>query len=173
VNPTPDAALVRATLAGDRWAFGELTCRYKRAACAAARAVLRDRHAAEDAAQDAFRTAYARLADLRDPAAFGAWLLRIARQKAGRIAERSRAIVPVPDFAANPAAPDLGDESRRLLAAVMTLPEAESQVVILHYFDGHPVPAVAAMLGRPVGTVTKQLSRAYARLRSTLKEDRP
>jgi RNA polymerase sigma-70 factor (ECF subfamily) len=173
VNPIPDAELVRTTLTGDRQAFGELTRRYQRAACAAAWSVLRDRHAAEDAAQEALLTAYARLGDLRDPAAFGGWLLRIARQKATRIAERTHTTVPVPDSAAGPHAPDLGDESRRVLAAVMALSEAESQVVILHYFDGYPVSTVAAMLGRPVGTVTKQLSRAYERLRSTLKEDRP
>ena len=173
VNPVPDADLVRATLAGDTRAFGELTRRYQRAACAAAWSALHDRHAAEDAAQEAFLTAFTRLGDLRDPAAFGSWLLRIARQKAGRIAERARTTVPVPDLAVGPDAADLGDESRRVLAAVMALPDVESQVVILHYFDGHPVPAVAAMLGRPVGTVTKQLSRAYARLRSTLKEDQP
>jgi RNA polymerase sigma-70 factor (ECF subfamily) len=172
VNPIPDAELVQTTLSGDRQAFGELTRRYQRAACAAAWSVLRDRHAAEDAAQEALLTAYARLGDLRDHAAFGGWLLRIARQKATRIAERTHTTVPVPD-SAGPDAPDLGDESRRVLAAVMTLSEAESQVVILHYFDGHPVSTVAAMLGRSVGTVTKQLSRAYERLRSTLKEDRP
>ncbi|HJZ59461.1 MAG TPA: sigma-70 family RNA polymerase sigma factor, partial [Gemmataceae bacterium] len=120
-----------------------------------------------------FLTAYTRLGDLRDPAAFGGWLLRIARQKATRIAERTLTTIPVPDVPAAPPAGELDDESRALLAAVMELPEAESQVVILHYFDGHPVPDVAAMLGRPVGTVTKQLSRAYARLRSTLKDDRP
>ncbi|HEX4613627.1 MAG TPA: sigma-70 family RNA polymerase sigma factor [Urbifossiella sp.] len=169
VNPTPDADLVRATLSGDRRAFGELVRRYQTGACAAARAVVRDRHAAEDAAQEAFLTAFARLADLRDPAAFGGWLLRIARQKAARIGEKVRAAVPVPDTAADAPGPD--DRGHALLAAVMALPEAEAQVVVLHYFDDHPVPVVAAMLGRPVGTVTKQLSRAYARLRVTLAED--
>jgi RNA polymerase sigma-70 factor, ECF subfamily len=168
VGPTPDAELVRATLAGDRKAFGELVRRYQTGACAAARAVVRDRHAAEDAAQDAFLTAFAKLGDLRDPAAFGGWLLRIARQKALRIGEKVRATVPVPDTAA--ADPESADGGHALLAAVMALPEAEAQVVVLHYFDEHSVPAVAAILGRPVGTVTKQLSRAYARLRTTLPE---
>ena len=169
MNLTPDADLVRATLAGDRRAFGELVRRYETGACAAARAVVRDRHAAEDAAQEAFLTAFARLGDLRDPAAFGGWLMRIARQKAARIAEKVRAAVPVPDVATD--APEPDDRGRALLAAVMELPEPEAQVVVLHYFDDHPVPAVAAILGRPVGTVTKQLSRAYARLRTLLTED--
>jgi RNA polymerase sigma-70 factor (ECF subfamily) len=173
VDTTADADLVRATLAGDRQAFGELTRRYQRAACAAAWSVLHDRHAAEDAAQDGFLTAYTRLGDLRAPAAFGAWLLRIVRQKALRLAERTRALAPVPDVPANPAPVDLDDESRRLLAAVLSLPEPECQVVLLHYFDGHAVAAVASILGRPVGTVTKQLSRAYERLRAPLEDLHP
>lgn len=169
MSPTPDADLVRATLAGDRRAFGDLVRRYQTAACAAARAVLRDRHAAEDAAQEAFLAVFANLPDLRDPAAFGGWLMQIARQKALRIAGRVRTAAPVPDVAT--AAPDSDGRGQALLAAVTGLPESEAQVVALHYFDGHPVAAVATILGRPLGTVTKQLSRAYARLRETLTED--
>lgn len=171
MDPTPDADLVRATLAGDRTAFDALTRRYERSALAAARAVLRDRHAAEDAAQAGFLTAYSRLADLRDPAAFGGWLLRIVRNAAVREAGKVRATVPPTGEAAADAA-DLGEDSRQLLAAVTALPEAEAQVVMLYYFDGRTVPELAALLGRPVGTVTKQLSRAYARLRTRLEEKR-
>jgi DNA-directed RNA polymerase specialized sigma24 family protein len=40
---------------------------------------------------------------------------------------------------------------------------------MLRYFDGHSVQAVAQITGRPLGTVTKQLSRAHARLRARLK----
>jgi len=57
-----------------------------------------------------------------------------------------------------------------LLAAVMRLPERERQVVTLRYFDGHSVQAVAEITGRPLGTVTRQLSRAYARLWERLKD---
>src|SRR5262245_13956510 len=79
-----DADFVQAVLASDCRAFDEVTRRYQRAACAAAWSVLHDRHAAEDAAWEGFLTAYTRLGGLREPAAFGAWLLRIVRQKALR-----------------------------------------------------------------------------------------
>jgi RNA polymerase sigma factor (sigma-70 family) len=52
-----------------------------------------------------------------------------------------------------------------LLAAVMRLPERERQLLMLRHFGGHSVADIAEMLGRPVGTVTKQLSRSYGRLR--------
>ena len=44
-------------------------------------------------------------------------------------------------------------------------------MVYLAYFGGHAVAEVAEMTGRPVGTVTKQLSRGRERLRGTLGGD--
>ena len=54
--------------------------------------------------------------------------------------------------------------------AVAALPEHQRLVVALRYFDGHSVAEVAALAGRPVGTVTKQLSRALERLKLILRE---
>ena len=54
----------------------------------------------------------------------------------------------------------------------MTLPSQEQRVVLLRYFEGHPVGDIARMIGRPIGTVTKQLSRAHARLRRQMEARR-
>jgi RNA polymerase sigma-70 factor (ECF subfamily) len=62
----------------------------------------------------------------------------------------------------------LDEDKQRLLAAVVKLPMAEKQVVMLRYFGGNSVNDVANLLGRSVGTVTKQLSRARVRLRKIL-----
>ena len=56
-------------------------------------------------------------------------------------------------------------DSVELLEAVAALPEHERLVVALRYLDGRTMVQIAAALGRPVGTVTKQLSRAIERLR--------
>ena len=64
----------------------------------------------------------------------------------------------------------LDEESEGLLSAVVKLPEAERQVVMLRYFAEHNVKEVAEIAGRNIGTVTKQLSRAHKRLRRILKE---
>ena len=66
----------------------------------------------------------------------------------------------------------LGEASKQLLEAVMTLPPQEQRVVVLRYFEGHPVRDIAKMIGRPTGTVTKQLSRAHARLRRQMEARR-
>jgi RNA polymerase sigma-70 factor (ECF subfamily) len=79
---TEDAALVGRALEGDTAAFEELVRRYTRAAFAVALGVVKEPSDAEDVCQDAFVRALERLEDCRDPARFGAWFLRIVRNRA-------------------------------------------------------------------------------------------
>lgn len=171
-----DADLAAATLSGDREAFAELVRRYEAAVRAQTLSVLRNHHSAQDAAQDAFVLAYERLADLRDGSAFGGWLLRIARTRALDVARR-RQVGPLPegDGLPSPAGRNgqLDETSHRLLEAIDRLPDHERLVVMLAYFDGRKVKDIADMTGRPISTVTVQLSRARARLREMLKEFEP
>jgi RNA polymerase sigma-70 factor (ECF subfamily) len=165
--------LIRAALGGEQAAFAELVRRYERAAWATAWKVLRDYHAAQDATQDAFVEAYRRLGQLRCPDHFGVWLLRITQREAWRLARRRRqaqSLAVVADHAAGTAPDPLTPETDDLLQALGRLPEHERLVVALRYLDGYPVAEVARLTGRPVGTVTKQLSRALERLRSFFRE---
>ncbi|MBN1805002.1 MAG: sigma-70 family RNA polymerase sigma factor [Sedimentisphaerales bacterium] len=57
-----------------------------------------------------------------------------------------------------------------LSVCTMKLPQQEKRAIMLHHFDRHSVRTIAEMTGRSVGTVTKQLSRAYTRLRKHLLE---
>ena len=138
--------------------------------------VLHDDHAAADAGQEAFLQAFHRLGALRRPEHFGVWLLRIVRRESIRMARRrtrdpGRSLDAVgADLARDHCRIDgpatrLTADAEDLLAAVAGLPEHERLVVVLRYLDGLSVAEVAAALGRPVGTVTKQLSRAIERLR--------
>ncbi len=168
-----DADIVRAVLRGDREAFAALVTRYERAVWATTWRVLRDHHAASDAGQEAFLQAFHRLGDLRLPERFGVWVLRIARHEAIRLARRKsqkrNGSLDEPDaiaFTCHDASTNqMTDDAEGLLTAVARLPEHERVVVVLHYLEGHSVTEIAAMLERPVGTVTKQLSRAIGRLR--------
>jgi len=167
-----DSQLVSAALQGDQTGFAALVERYQRVARATAFHRTGDRHAAEDAAQEAFVAAYQKLAGLRDGALFGPWLMTIVRHKAERMARARRRDVPL-DRAADvavPESPRLDHDAEFLLATVMALPERERQLLMLRHFGGHSVAAIAEIVGRPVGTVTKQLSRGYARLRERLAE---
>ena len=165
-----DGALVVEALRGDCGAFAALVACYERAARTVALQVLRDHHKAEDAVQEAFVIAYERLGRLRSGASFGAWVLRIVRHEAVRLLRQKGETVSL--RAESIAAPDRNDGSldEELLDAVARLPKHERTVVSLRYADGHSVHEIAAITGRPVGTVTKQLSRAHKRLRQWLKE---
>jgi RNA polymerase sigma-70 factor, ECF subfamily len=166
-----DAELVRAVLSGEKHIFAELVRRYERPVRAVALEVLGDYHLAADVSQDTFVKAYQQLWKLRQQESFGPWLLKIAhryalelvnqKNQSNRLEIRSSDKYETPDG-------QLDEEKRRLLSAVAKLPKPEKQVVMLHYFGQNDVSDVAIMLGRPVGTVTKQLSRARIRLRKIL-----
>lgn len=166
-----DASLVKAAIGGNRDAFAELVRRYQQTARAVCLTILRDEHSASDAAQDTFLAAYRSLAKLRDPSAFGGWLTQIARHRAMRMARNRRRELPLPESLAQSTT---GQKDLELLEAVSALPEQERVVVMLRYFQRHDIPQIAVILDRPIGTVTKQLSRARERLKRALSaEDNP
>ncbi|MBA2315613.1 MAG: hypothetical protein H0V87_09505, partial [Chloroflexi bacterium] len=73
-----DRQIVDAVLAGDREAFRPLVDRESASLVRACQRILGDQLQAEDAAQEAFVTAYRSLASWRGDGPFGAWLARIA-----------------------------------------------------------------------------------------------
>lgn len=176
--PPTDAILVQAARAGDVDAFAQLVHRYRRSVCAVAVAILRDAHLADDVAQEAFLSAYRSLNRLADPSAFGGWIITIARNGARKSSRRRRPMPPLQagllDRQALHPPPPPEPPDPQLLGAIAALPEQERGVLMLRYFEQHDVAAIAAILGRSVGTVTKQLSRAHNRLRRLLAgKDRP
>ena len=77
-----DALLVERTLHGDNEAFDRLMLRHERAVYAAAYAILKNHHLAQDIAQDAFMTAWRKLDTLEEPAKFVPWVHNIAQNRA-------------------------------------------------------------------------------------------
>ena len=166
-----DAELVNAVLDGEKQVFAVLVKRYERPVRAVALDVLGDYHSAADVSQDAFVKAHDQMAGLRKPKAFGAWLMKITRrcaldslrrkQKETQLETKIAAAIESPNG-------QLDEGMQRILAAVVKLPRAEKQVVMLRYFGDNSVKDVAEIVGRSVGTVTKQLSRAHKRLRKII-----
>lgn len=168
-----DCELIKAVLDGQKEAFAELVSRYERPVRAVAINILGDHHSVQDAVQDAFVAGFQNLNMLRNRDSFGPWLMKIAQRRALDWAKRRSKMTPLET---NPAAATektdsrLDEDSEALLTAVVELPEAERQVVMLRYFAEHNIKEVAEIVGRSIGTVTKQLSRAHKRLRKILKE---
>jgi len=166
--------LVKAAQAGGTAAFAELVRRYERAAIVTAYSVLGDFHSAQDAAQEAFVIAYQKLGRLRDPASFGPWLLRIARHRAVRL-KRGRKPEPAETEYIELAGIQTRDwmqPYKEVARQIARLPEHERFVTVMRYVDGLSIKEIAEATGRPVGTITKQISRAVERLRNWLVEVR-
>src|SRR5213594_3095956 len=79
---TPDAELVHAARRGDKRAFVEIVARHQAMVCGIALGVLGDFAASEDAAQEAFLTAWRKIHELREPERLRGWLAQIARNAA-------------------------------------------------------------------------------------------
>lgn len=154
-------------------AFGELVLRYQDMAFACAYSVLGDFHLAEDAAQEAFITAWRKLDQLREPAAFAGWLRRIVLTECNRMTRGKRLkFVPLDAGpAAGPAGrgPEADAEASELREKVSglirSLPEGERMVTALFYVAGFTQADIAEFLGVPVTTVVKRLYTARQRLK--------
>jgi RNA polymerase sigma-70 factor (ECF subfamily) len=170
---TPDETLVRAARAGDREAFTALATRYEKSLLAAGLGILRSHADARDAAQETLLTAYQRLNQLGDPRKFAPWLLKIMRRAALRIrkqrSRRSAEALP----ADHPAPLDAGPMalSQELFVLIARLPKGQQHMVVLRYVDDFSTPEIARITSLPLGTVTKQLSRALEKLRGWLSQE--
>jgi len=167
-----DAECVQSCLDGHPDTYRHLVQRYEGLLLSYLTGLQGSRSGAEEAAQETFVRAYFALGKLRKPGSFFSWLLGIAarvakehqraRQRDRRI---SRDISEVP-VAADPATNTSEDDS--LPQAVARLPESCRDVILLRYYAGLSCVKVAERLDKPIGTVTKTLSRAYAMLRESL-----
>ncbi len=143
---------------------------------AVAWSVLHDLHASEDVSQSAWLAAFRRLADLREPESFGPWLLQVARHHSIDARRMQRVAVQLPADVATknsttPSDAHAWEAQHDVLTLVARLPDAEQALIALRYFDGHSMADIARITGRPLGTITKQISRAVARLRGECQEE--
>jgi RNA polymerase sigma-70 factor (ECF subfamily) len=170
-----DQAAVEQVLAGDVSAFESLVRRWQTPLINLAYRYCHDRGRSEEMAQEAFLRAYRGLAQWRKEGAFSTWLFALAanfyRSELRRIPART---VPLDEVSepVDPRASDGGlEEHDRDLAvrrAVLALPEKYRNALILFYFHEMDVPAAAASLGLPVGTVKARLFRGREILRGKL-----
>lgn len=158
----------------DREAIRVLVERFSPAAHDLAAAILQDRHLAEDAVQAAFVVALTRLAQLKEPDAFAAWLRQIVRTQCNRILRRrhEHASLISDDASAACSPPDenlqkreLCDMVRQALARISPLGR---QTAELFYFEDHSLVEVARILQVPEGTVKRRLHDVRAQLRNIL-----
>jgi len=164
-----EEGLVGAARRGDREAYGTLVGRYARTVMARAYACTRELSAAEDLAQETFLRGWQGLARLEDARSFGSWILTIGGFVCQEWVRRKQTAEKHRYPAARPAASRPAEEPDLPLAeAVAELPADVQQILALRHGAGRSCEEIAQELGKPLGTVTKTLSRAYAHLRERL-----
>ncbi len=167
-DPRPDAELLTCFLEQrDQAAFEALLARHTPAVRAACRGWLRSSADVDDAAQATFLVMVQRAATLRNRAALGVWLCRVAVNVARRLG-RQKASLPLPPDVAGQDLPAPDDTGDLLAEEVARLPEKYRLPVQLCYSAGLTATEAARYLGWPRGTVLTRLAWARKRLRQSL-----
>src|SRR5207253_3623341 len=164
-EPETLAETIRAVASGDRDAFARLYADYVRMvhAIVLGRVPRRD---VDDLVQDVFVSAYTRLAELRDPAAFGGWLATIARNRATDYLRQSRDQVELP--AEMPGGDAIEAETFAVLDVVRKLPDAYRDTLLMRLVEGMSGAEVAARSGLTPASVRVNLHRGMKLLREKL-----
>ena len=132
---------------------------------------LRDYSLAEDAVQETFLKAYARLDSFRGDCSEQTWLMKIAintcrdmlRSAWMRHHDRYADLSKLPERAYCPEPPD-----DTIVQAVSALPPRLREAVLLRYWQGLTIAETAQVLRLSPEAIKKRLRRANARLRAEL-----
>lgn len=170
-----DLHLLQRMAAGDPDALGQLYDRHVDVLLAIAVRILGERQAAEDLVHDVLMEAWRKAGDY-DPSrgSVRSWLILRCRSRA---LDRRQAIprarwVPLDTAGGaelpSAAAPDPGEDTERVRAALDALPEAQRQVLELAFWAGLSSAEIAARVDAPVGTVKSRMRLGLATLRGAL-----
>lgn len=183
VGKPDDAVLVTRARDGNREAFGRLVERHAARVFQVCLRVTNDAALADDAVQDAFITAHARLASFRGEAAFTTWLHRIAVNAALQLIRRQQkfrensgdAAELQVDAAADPA-PSIERQTdgllsgRRLADAMQLLTELERQAFMLRHFEEMSIKEICLALELKDSACKQAIFRAVQKMRSALQD---
>jgi RNA polymerase sigma-70 factor (ECF subfamily) len=171
VSLLTDAQLVALTAEDDGAAFEVLYRRYAPFALNLAVRLQGNASDAEDIVHDAFLRAHGRLASLRDPGAFRAWLgsivVRLVRTRLRRrrllrtlgIVNSGEA-VELDSVASTDANPESRAQLAQVYALLRTMPADDRIAWTLRYVERHRLEAVAELTECSLATVKRRIARA-------------
>jgi RNA polymerase sigma factor (sigma-70 family) len=166
-----DVELAAHAATGERRAFGELVRRHGSAVRGLIRRMGAAASEADDVAQDAFLTAFERIAEFRGDGTFAAWVKRIAARLYLRRLQREKRLaglaVEAEDINTDATAPDAA-ERIDLDEGLKSLGMAERLCVSMCYGAGLSHGEAAEALNLPLGTVKSHVKRGLEKLRARL-----
>ena len=165
-----DQYYIKQCLNGHPDEFRCLVRRYQAALSAYLAGRLDNRSDAEEAAQETLVRAYFHLVQLKKRQSFYSWLLGIANRVAKEQIRHQKRLVDVDNLPEQPCEEKKADV--QLERAIAELPDPYREIVLLRFYASRSCLQIAEQLNMPIGTVTKQLSRAYAKLRQLLSDEK-
>jgi RNA polymerase sigma factor (sigma-70 family) len=179
VDAASDEALLAGLAAGDPTAATAFVRRYQSRVFGVAVAVVGDRALADDISQEAFVRAWRAAATFDSRrGSVATWLLAIARHAAidAVRAERIRPVdhldpilVRLEATGPDPAAMALGgEERRRIVTALRTLPIEQRRAVVFASFGGRTAQELGEIDDIPLGTAKTRIRTGLRRLRELL-----
>jgi RNA polymerase sigma-70 factor (ECF subfamily) len=173
------ADAVRAVRAGNAQAYATIVAQFQEPMMTLCVALLRDRQAAEELAQDVFVQAYRRLDTFDAQRPMKPWLGKIAyhlarqrwRSQNRQRAREKTAAALIDRNRSEPEPPDLvvvEEQSEILWQTVYALPLAQRTAVVLYYRENLTVEEVADAMDVSSGAVKQHLFRARTQIRNSL-----
>jgi RNA polymerase sigma-70 factor (ECF subfamily) len=179
--PLDDPTLVERAREGDLAAFEALVVRYQRRIYQLALRMTADRAAAEDITQDVFLAAWRQLPGIREGAAFGGWLYKIATNRCLTVLGRRRpteeldeelpAPVPGTDRDADPQrAAERAAVLAALTGALQQLTPEQRAAWLLREAHDKSYEEIAEVVDATPQAVRGRLARARAQLAELMSE---
>ena len=165
VKLRPEIELIERVRNGDEEAFGEL---YKMFASMVHGVVLArvPRDDVQDIVQDVFLAAYKNLNSLKDDSLFGAWLAKVARNRA---AEWYRTRKPTDELDESVrTGENKHGEAAEVLRVIRSLSDAYSETLIMRLVEGMTAKEIAERTGLKPESVRVNLHRGMELLRQRL-----
>lgn len=175
---TDDTELVKASIEGDKLAFGEIVNRYQKMVARTVKGMLGDSVFAEDIGQEVFIKLYYSLSEFRGEAKLSTYIQKIAINLTLNEIKRRKKFFSMFSQKGNNEMyeyeiPDFNSEEKREASeivnkALMRLEPRFRIIVAMRMLQGYSTKETAEILDLPLGTVLSRLSRAQTQLKDIL-----
>ena len=180
----PDHQLLHHIAQVEEGALEALYGRYSTSVFSLAMFMLRQQPLAEEVTQDVFLNIWLKAATFKsDRGEPKAWIMSIAHHRIVDVIRSRRRTPPISEPGEFDALERLASsgvsveeevernlDRDRIVKALIGLPEAQQQVIILAYFEGYSQSEMAEKLRQPLGTVKTRVRLAMQKLRAILED---
>jgi len=172
--------LIKASLEGDKRAFGEIVSRYRKMVARTVKGMLGDSVFAEDVGQEVFIKLFYSLSDFRGEAKLSTYIQKIAVNLAlNEIKRRKRFLSMFSQKGNNEMYEfEIADhdtqersEAKELVNKALLAMDPRYRIILtMRMLQGYSTKETAEILDLPLGTVLSRLSRAQEQLKNILKK---